>query len=116
MEVLALSFGLLNGEAGSTFPELNPAKAWRKNITASEKTFAPVPGNNSIRFGSKTLHFFPNGKIQCISPDGGVLFSGAPAFWLVDGKKTDWYWRNKHFNRAKSKFYREGQKYIWELW
>ena len=117
LAVLVLGCAMLTVRADSRqTPELNPVKAWRKTAAVKEKTFAPVLEQNSIRFGSKILQFSPDGKIQCSSPDAGLIFSGSPAFWLVDGKKADWNWREKHFNREKSKFCRDGQKYIWELW
>ncbi len=114
--ILALGFGLLNGAAENKLPELDPVKAWRKNTAGKEKLFTPVLEQKSIRFGNKTLQFFPDGKIICSTPAGGRIFIGNPSFWLQNGKKTEWFWREKHFDSKKSRFFRDGQKYIWELW
>ena len=104
--ILALGFGLLNGAAENKLPELDPVKAWRKSTTGREKLFTPVLEQKSIRFGNKTLQFFPDGKIICSTPAGGRIFIGNPSFWLQNGKKTDWSWREKHFDSKKSRFFR----------
>lgn len=118
LALLALGCGLLAVQADNRkLPEINPVKAWRKNAAVKGKTFAPVLEQNCIRFGSKILQFFPDGKMRCSSPDGGLIFTGEPSFWLrLDDKKPVWDWRDRHFSKEKSRFYREGQKYIWELW
>ena len=86
--LLALGCSLLAVQADNRkLPEINPVKAWRKNATVKEKTFSPVLEQSSIRFGNKTLQLFPDGKMRCSSPDGGLIFTGEPSFWLVDGKK-----------------------------
>ncbi len=114
--MVILGCSLMVSAADNKLPELNPVKAWRKTAAGKEKTFAPVLEASSVRFGSKILQFSPDGKITCSSPDGGLIFSGTPSFWLLEGKKAVWDWRTRFFDKEKSRFFRDGRKYVWELW
>ena len=103
--------------AGTELREIAGAKAWRNTGNAKqEQTFAPVQGENSIRFGSKTLLLEPNGTIRCTTPDAGLLFSGNVYFCLNDNGKIHWNWQSKNFDKTRSTFRHDGKKYIWELW
>ena len=104
-----------SGQPGPMMPAPQ-VRAWRKANAGTEKTFAPVLKENSVQFGSKMLQMTADGKFQCVTPDCGVLFTGDASFYLKTGGKTLWSWRRDSLDREKSKFYRDGRKYIWELW
>ena len=81
-----------------------------------EQTFTPVLGADFIRFGNKTLKLLPEGGIQCITPEHGILFTTGMPLFTVDKNGRHLDWNLGHLDREKSKFRREGNKYIWELW
>ena len=106
----------LSAAEPAKLPEIAPVKAWRGETAAQEKIFTPVLGENTIRFGSKTLFLTPEGKINCTTPDHGVLFNSGVYFMLRDNGVDRWNWQAQNFDREKSKFSRSGSKYTWELW
>ena len=118
--LLAVSLGLvLTAQAGNRLPKIPEVKAWRGNSHAEKQTFAPVLGDDTIRYGSKTLSLSPDGKIRCVTQENGVLFNGAAHFFLQDLRKNgkiNWNWQRDNLDKGKSKFFRSGRKYIWELW
>ena len=108
---------LLPDYAAQTTPLPVPeVKAWRKTSSGTEKTLSAVLEDQSIRFGSKTLRMTPDGKVECLTPDSGVLFSGGACFFLKINGASQWGWQKRSFDEKKSKFRREGRKYIWDLW
>ncbi len=102
----------------SALPEIIPVKAWRssKAPAGREKIFAPVLKDNSIQFGNKTVLMNPDGRISCTTPENGLIFNGRIYFHLKEKGKTIWLWQGRNFDSGKSRFRREGNKYIWELW
>ena len=103
-------------EAANALPEIAPVKGWRAAKAESVKNFEPVLEESSIRFGSKTIQMKPNGSVSCVTPEAGVVLTAGMAFWLVENGKPDWSWQERSFDKARSKFYRSGRKYTWELW
>ena len=92
-------------------------KAWQGTGTGEkEQTFAPQLEADSIRYGNKTLRMTPDGRIECVTPDCGILFSGGAGFFAKIDGKTRGNWQKRNLDPEQSKFYREGRKYIWELW
>ena len=114
--VAALGVFLLAADAG--IREIPHVPAWRgkRSAAAQEKTFAPVLTENSIICGGKTLALSPNGRIRCLSAEGGELFNGGLHFAFIRNGKEAIGWRTKNIDFARSKFYRDGRKYIWEMW
>ena len=103
---------------GSNLPEINPAKAWRTSAAPAgkAKTFTPVLGENSIRFGNKTVMLAPDGRISCTTPENGLIFNGRIYFHLKENGKTVWLWQNRNLDSSRTRFFRDGNKYVWELW
>lgn len=117
--LIIFSAGMLSAEeTPSALPEIPHVPAWRgkRSAAAQEKTFAPVLTENAIICGGKTLALSPNGRIRCFTADRGDLFSGGFHFELIRNGKEAVGWRYKNIDPARSKFYRDGSKYIWEMW
>ena len=113
---IAAAMTALSAAEPAKLPEIAPVKAWRGKTAAQEKNFTPVLGENTIRFGSKTLFLTPEGKVNCTTPDHGVLFNSGVYFMLRDNGTDRWNWQAQNFDSEKSKFTRSGSKYAWELW
>ena len=115
LSVLCAGMTLTAAEKES-LPTPPETRGWRSAAAkGEEQTVAPVPGADFIRFGNKTLKLLPEGGIQCMTPEHGILFTtGMPFFSIENNRHVDWNIR--HLDREKSQFRREGNKYIWELW
>ena len=106
----------LSGMEKGNLPAPPETRGWRSAaVKGEEQTFKPVLGTDSIRFGNKTLKLLPSGEIQCMTPEHGILFTTGMPFYTVKNKHHE-DWNIRHLDRERSKFRREGNKYIWELW
>ena len=116
MLMISGGFGVAVSEA-APLPELAPLKAWRRPAAGQEKSFEPVLKDDQIRFGSKILKLTKEGKLICNTP-GNPVFSASTYFHVVDAEKKDpvWDWKSRNFDPDKSRFYRDGRKYVWEIW
>ena len=104
------------------------ASAWKKStallglslcavFTASAAETAPILKDNSIEVNGKTVTMQLNGSFSCKNQQGAeILRCSPPYFWLAKDGKDQWGWRDKNFDKSKSKLTREGNKYTWELW
>ena len=103
--------------AAQPLPEIPNLKAWRTAANAGkEKTLKPVLKDSSIVFGTKTLKLSPDGRISCMSISSGELFNGSASFHAKVNGKNQYEWKRDNIDREKSKFYRSGRKYFWEIW
>ena len=114
----AFALALLTAAAAEKAMPLTPLKAWRgPSDKAVEKTFQPVLKDDSIQYGNKTLELTRSGRIVCSTPEG-QLFSCNAYFFLKDKEQTEplWGWQSSNMDPERTKFRRDGNKYIWEVW
>ena len=117
VSLLFLTCGVFGSSAN--LPAIPQAKAWRGGNPAgktAETSFKPVPEERSIRFGTKVIQMNPDGKVTCANAENGQLLSCHVYFWLVQDGKPNWDWQSRHLDRQKSRLFRNGNKYTWELW
>ena len=111
--------GSLTAADQAKLPAIPAVKAWR-GVTkpgGQEKTFNPVLKEQSIEFGSKTIQLFPDGKFTCITPEYSTLtVCNPPLLFPVKKGKPQYTWQAGHLDQSRSKFFRDGRKYCWELW
>ena len=82
----------------------------------SGQSSEPVLTDRSIRIGEKTLTLEPNGTLVCLNAQNEQIFKATVTFWAVEDGKPKWDWQTRYLDRKKSRFFRNGKKYFWELW
>ena len=82
----------------------------------SGQSSEPVLTDRSIRIGEKTLALEPDGTLVCTNAQNEQLFHAKVFFWAVEDGQPKWGWQTRYLDRKKSRFFRNGKKYFWELW
>ena len=120
--LMAAVIAILPGALFAAEPDVvAPVKAWRQSPAPGEKvgkkTFEAVLTDDTIRYGNKTIKLSPDSSFTCSTPEAGTVLISRPAyFWLKEKGADNWKWQSRNLDKTRSKFYRSGRKYVWELW